>query len=120
MRDPRAKKEATPRRRLTLPRDAAIHWDVRLQVLSAGVALWGDGDDGPMRGVDGVVDYFLSDENLPTDPNDPAAYSVVPVNIWGHNVTEACEVARRLEASGRVVVATPGAVMAALRGLGGR
>ena len=66
------------------------------------------------------MDYFLSNAALPTDPGDPAAYSIVPVNVWGHNVSEACEVARRLEASGRVRIATPGAVMARLRRLGPR
>jgi len=65
-------------------------------VLGAPVSLWGDALNTTMRGVDGVVDYFLNDSALVTDPADPAAYTIVPVNIWGHNVTDACAVAKRL------------------------
>ena len=86
-------------------------------LLGAGVSLWGEDATGTMRGVDGTVAYFLNDSALPVDARDRRAYSIVPVNVWGHGVEDACAVAARLEASGRVQVVTPGELMRRLRRL---
>lgn len=57
-----------------------------------------------MIGVDALPTALAG---LPTDPTDPASYSLIPVNAWSHNYSDVARAARLLEAQGGFEVVSP-------------
>ena len=70
--------------------------------------LWGDGANpaGPtFKNVTGLAAALLA---LPRDPASPDAYSLIPLHVWSHNVSDAAAVLALLQAAGGGVdIVTP-------------
>lgn len=74
-------------------------------VISGRFSLWGNENDGPMLGVDGMISALKA---LPChDPKLPDAYSVVPVHAWTHNLTDVMTIVDALEEAGGFDVVLP-------------
>lgn len=62
-----------------------IQWSAQGKPVIAGrYALWGS----PGSGFDDPVSLTRKLRALPKDPRDPQAYSLIPVHVWTHNVSD--------------------------------
>jgi len=93
----------------------AVHFLNDKPVIGGRVSLWGDSKDtkvdahgklvnGDMLGVDALVDYLT---RFPKTTTSSEGYSLVPVNLWGHNVSDVVRAVELLNAKGGFKVVTP-------------
>jgi len=81
-------------------------------VVSGRVSLWGQGETGPMVGVEGLIERLKS---LPKDPSQTNGYSLIPVHAWSHNYSDVMAAVKGLWQAGGFDVVLPSELLHRLR-----
>ena len=90
-------------------RNGKVTWVNDAPVVGGRYALWGS----PGSGFDDPVSLARKLRRLSVDPRDPSSYSLIPVHVWTHNVSDVVRTAGLLGDAFDVV--TPEELVARLR-----